>query len=96
MEVRAEVGGFDSDDFSRAVQEAMEDFTARAQHLFDELGVTHRGRPVGEIEPVLRTRWREMADGDLEDAEVAEWSQAISDGNEIVLHYEGDSPAGAV
>lgn len=80
---------FDENALQQVVRASVTNLVASYQQLFDELRVTHAGRPVGEIKPVLQARWQSIAGGEITDPELSEWAQHVSDGTNIHFSYDG-------
>ena len=65
------------------------DETHDLENALNGLGPAHKGKPVEEIKPVVRSTWHNIADGDLDDERVDAFAEAVSVGTPIRIEYGG-------
>lgn len=75
---------FDPEEFAR---EAVNDAAREFQAAMDRLLATHKGTPVEQVKPAMRSALRRI-EIDADADEVQEWSEAISNGTRIVAEVE--------
>jgi hypothetical protein len=71
----------------RAVEKGVrENVLPLMQRAVDDVFAFHHGEPVDDVKAVLRRRWHEIGDDwDLTDPHLTAWSEAISNGQKIVV-----------
>lgn len=74
-------------DFDGIVQDALNEAAREFQREMDGLLSSHKGKPVEQVKPAMRSALRRL-DIDADEAEVTEWSTAISEGTRIVAEVE--------
>ena len=70
-------------------RQAVEKFNARMQPVLDEVFNSHAGQPVDEIKAVLADKWREKANGDLDEPLLTNIATKISEGTHVTLTDKG-------
>lgn len=80
-------GLFDQGDIDRIARDAVADVGREFQSEMDALAGTHGGQPVEQVKPALRASLRRI-DIEADEDEIADWSQAISDGDRIVAEWD--------
>lgn len=73
--------------FKELAQQKLIELSGQYQELLDDLTATQAGRPIGEIQSLLRLRWQQIG-GDITDPELTAYAQQMSAGGRIVLQVK--------
>lgn len=84
MTVKLTWNGNLENEIQKLVQEELNSIASDYQRMFDSILARYQGRPVSEIEPVIRREWSRRG-GSLSSAEATEYATAISEGTRIVV-----------